>query len=386
MNEQGSAPQKGDILVVDDNPADLRLLTRILSREGYNVRTVTSGGRALEAVATNPPDLILLDIVMPEMNGYEVCEHLKSDESNRDIPIIFLSALDSVDDRVKAFPAGGVDYVTKPFPAEEVLARVQTHLAMRKLQKSLRQEIAELDAYAHTVAHDLKSPLGLVAGYADYLAMGWDTMSRQEILESAERIAQNAHKLVNIVDSLLLLASAHRRQVKMVPLDMALIVKEAQQRLGHMIKEYQAQLILPETWPTALGHAPWVEEVWANYVSNAVKHGGRPPRVEVGGRDQGDGTVRFWVRVMRPVVALDAPGGGGVRFSEPACGGFLFECERRGTGWGCPSRCALSISSAGGLGWRASRVRGAPSSSHCQALSRLDIIQRTDFLLTDSGR
>jgi sigma-B regulation protein RsbU (phosphoserine phosphatase) len=129
---------KGNILIVDDTPANLRLLSQMLAEQGYQVRPVPDGPLALAATRAEPPDLILLDIRMPEMNGYQVCEHLKADAQTCDIPIIFISALDATQDKVRAFTAGGVDYVTKPFQFEEVLARVETHLALRKLQKQLQ--------------------------------------------------------------------------------------------------------------------------------------------------------------------------------------------------------------------------------------------------------
>ena len=136
-HNQVDAPKK-DILIVDDTPANLRLLSKMLSEQGYQVRPVPDGPLALAAVRAEPPDLILLDIMMPEMSGYEVCEHLKADAQTRDIPIIFISALDATQDKIKAFTVGGVDYVTKPFQFEEVLARVETHLALRELQKQLQ--------------------------------------------------------------------------------------------------------------------------------------------------------------------------------------------------------------------------------------------------------
>jgi sigma-B regulation protein RsbU (phosphoserine phosphatase) len=128
---------KGDILVVDDTPANLRLLSRMLNEQGYQVRPVLDGQLALAAARAKTPDLILLDIRMPDMDGYQVCENLKAETSTKDIPIIFISALDAVQDKVKAFTVGGVDYITKPFHVEEVLARVETHLALRKLQAQL---------------------------------------------------------------------------------------------------------------------------------------------------------------------------------------------------------------------------------------------------------
>jgi phosphoserine phosphatase RsbU/P len=128
-----------DILIVDDTPANLRLLSQMLSGQGYRVRAVTGGARALESAWSAQPSLLLLDIRMPEMNGYEVCERLKADERTRDVPVIFISALDDLQDKVHAFKAGGVDYITKPFHLEEVLVRVETHLALRRLQTQLQE-------------------------------------------------------------------------------------------------------------------------------------------------------------------------------------------------------------------------------------------------------
>ncbi|MBU0491536.1 MAG: response regulator [Chloroflexi bacterium] len=136
---------KGNIMVVDDTPANLRLLSDMLVEQGYKVRSVINGQMALTATRAAPPDLILLDINMPDMNGYEVCEHLKGDEQTCDIPIIFISALGEVEDKVRAFAIGGVDYIPKPFQLEEVLARVQTHLSLRQLQEELLRANEELE-------------------------------------------------------------------------------------------------------------------------------------------------------------------------------------------------------------------------------------------------
>jgi PAS domain S-box-containing protein len=136
---------KGDILIVDDVPINLRLLTQMLTKQGYKVRPVTSGAQALVAAQSTPPDLILLDVMMPGMNGYEVCERLKADERTSNIPIIFVSALKEAESKLKGFTAGGVDYVTKPFWAEEVLARVETHLTLRTVQQRLEEQNAQLE-------------------------------------------------------------------------------------------------------------------------------------------------------------------------------------------------------------------------------------------------
>jgi sigma-B regulation protein RsbU (phosphoserine phosphatase) len=139
MNPDQADSCKGDVLIVDDTPANLRLLSQMLAEQGYHVRPVPDGALALAAIQAELPDIILLDIRMPGMNGYEVCEHLKENAHTRDIPVIFISALDATQDKVRAFAAGGEDYVTKPFHVEEVLARVGTHLALRKVQKQLQE-------------------------------------------------------------------------------------------------------------------------------------------------------------------------------------------------------------------------------------------------------
>jgi signal transduction histidine kinase len=144
MNQESPSPSKGNILVVDDTPANLRLLVSILRVKGYKVRPALNGSFALSAVQLLPPDLILLDIMMSEMDGYAVCEHLKADERTRDIPIIFISAINEAIDKVKAFTVGGVDYITKPFQIEEVLARVEMHLSMARLQKDMKSKNEEL--------------------------------------------------------------------------------------------------------------------------------------------------------------------------------------------------------------------------------------------------
>jgi two-component system, sensor histidine kinase and response regulator len=135
---------KADILIVDDTPENLRLLSSVLTEHGYKIRSVINGTMALMGAQSAPPDLIMLDIKMPDMDGYEVCQHLKADERTRSIPVIFISALDEVLDKVKAFTSGGVDYIQKPFHVEEVLARLENHLTIRRLQLQMQTQNRQL--------------------------------------------------------------------------------------------------------------------------------------------------------------------------------------------------------------------------------------------------
>ncbi|PSB17237.1 diguanylate cyclase [filamentous cyanobacterium CCP2] len=137
-------PSKASILVVDDTPTNLTLLVQMLSGQGYKVRVAPNGKLALASVQSNPPDLILLDVSMPDMDGYTVCQQLKKNEQTRNIPVIFISAFDSVFNKVNAFTVGGLDYITKPFELVEVLARIQNQLRLRQFQQQLQTQNAQL--------------------------------------------------------------------------------------------------------------------------------------------------------------------------------------------------------------------------------------------------
>jgi signal transduction histidine kinase len=168
--------------------------------------------------------------------------------------------------------------------------------ALRQQTAELQSRNEELDAFAHTVAHDLKGPLGPMMGYAEILEKDHDRLPREEMQDYLHSIATSTQKMNNIIQELLLLAQARQSQVETGPLDMQCIVVESLKRLGPMIEEYQAEICGPSSWPPTTGYGPWVEEVWVNYISNAIKYGGQPPRVELGATVQPDGMVRFWVR------------------------------------------------------------------------------------------
>ncbi|MGB3405361.1 MAG: response regulator [Microcoleaceae cyanobacterium] len=176
---------KGDILAVDDTPENLRLLTNLLREHGYKVRPVPNGNMALSVIEMSAPDLILLDIMMPDLNGYQVCSKLKDNLKYAHIPVIFISAIDDMMDKIKAFEVGGVDYITKPFQVEEVLARVEAHLKIHLLQKSLQDKNHELESALQQlrttqnkliqsekmaalgqlvagIAHEINTPLGAI--------------------------------------------------------------------------------------------------------------------------------------------------------------------------------------------------------------------------------
>lgn len=199
MNKEMQNTADAQILVVEDTPANLRLLTEILGKEGYRVRPASSGRLALKSVAAVAPDLILLDVRMPDLDGYETCRELKSNEKGRDIPVIFISALSDTTDKIKGFEAGGVDYITEPFQAAEVLARVESHLSLRRMQKrieaqniQLHHEISERERFEEELKKYQEGLENLVAERTEDLnvALGRLTRMSEEIIERLTAAAE----------------------------------------------------------------------------------------------------------------------------------------------------------------------------------------------------
>ncbi len=180
--------------------------------------------------------------------------------------------------------------------AAAAIANAQLFEMLRQRTAELQTRNEDLDAYAHTVAHDLKSPLAQIVGFSETLEQEWANVSDDELQHYLRVMARNGRKMSRIIDELLLLAGVRIMDIETEPLNMESIVAEATGRLADLMEEHQAEITLPETWPVALGYGPWVEEVWINYISNAVKYGGRPPRVELGAATQSNGMVQFYVR------------------------------------------------------------------------------------------
>jgi two-component system, sensor histidine kinase and response regulator len=324
---------KPKILIIDDTPDNVQILLKLLSRLGYTVLVATDGESGIEQALYAEPDLILLDIMMPGLDGFQVCSYLKNEAKTEQIPVIFVSALDTIDDKVTGFGLGAADYITKPFNKEEVISRINTHLRLYFLQRKLEQhnitlqneieerkklEIslknttealakhmlileqtnAELDAFAHTVAHDLKNPLGAIINLSEVLISNLNTHSppSQKSLERLGMINQAGEQMLNIIKALLLLAGVSKQtELDIKTLDMQqIVIHVLEKRLPTLIEQYQADIILPSSWHNAEGYEPWVEEIWMNYLSNALKYGGKPPRLELGSELDGD-YVRFWV-------------------------------------------------------------------------------------------
>jgi PAS domain S-box-containing protein len=179
-----------------------------------------------------------------------------------------------------------------------------TDITLRKeAVNSLESRNEELDAFAHTVAHDLRGSLAALIGYSELLTDQGVNLNHGQIRDSLDMILRMGRKMSDVVDELLLLSSVRKEDVIVAPLDMLSIINEATFRLSHKIEERGAAVTLAKDFPTAVGYAPWLEEVWYNYLSNAVKYGGTPPQIILGGESMGNGYARFWVKDNGPGVS-----------------------------------------------------------------------------------
>ncbi|MCU0514246.1 MAG: hybrid sensor histidine kinase/response regulator [Anaerolineae bacterium] len=277
--------KKARILIVDDTPVNLKLLSSVLARKEYEVRAARNGAMALQAVDTSPPDLILLDIAMPDMDGYLVCSHLKADPRTADIPIIFISALNDTEDIIKAFEVGGVDYITKPFKIKEVLARVENQLTMLFQRREIatiherdRQHFARLtemrNQFIGTATHDLKNPLSLITGHVYLLsrlpALAADPVA-QGYLQMVTRGAMKIKLLITDMLDLIQIESQGALQVQPVSLDEFLrdclsdFVLQAEKK-GITLRLEDMPAITVALHPEAMGRSV------DNLLSNAIKY------------------------------------------------------------------------------------------------------------------
>jgi two-component system, sensor histidine kinase and response regulator len=317
MNMIADTNVKARILIVDDIPENMVGAERVLKRQGYEVSIASSGEHALAQIKNTAFDLILLDIMMPVMNGFEVCQALKSDPDNANIPVIFLTAVSDMQSVVKGFECGGVDYVTKPFNINELLARVNTHVQLRRLQAvmvgqnellqkqnlNLERQYKELHTLAHSMTVDLKQPLSAMAGFIKLLHK--DMQANPHSLHFLEQLENTRSKVSKALDHLLLLADVRTHELKPHQLDMPDLIRAAQERLSPLITQKKAVIKQAGNWPIAWGHAAWVEQIWHIYLNNALHHGANPPRIELGAAQEDSGLIKFWVRDNARALSTD---------------------------------------------------------------------------------
>lgn len=315
----------GSILIVDDVPANLRLLMDILKTHKHVGRPVSNGHLAVISAQAQPPDLVLLDIMMPELSGYEVCQRLKEDARTRDIPIIFISAKDDIQDKAYAFRVGGVDYITKPFQAEEVLLRVQTHLRLSRLQRALqeqnallqqeilerqqaeeavrvmnerlelrvRERTAELEAANSdlrkviTIAsHDLKTPLRGIGQLAQWLQEDYRQLFDDHAQEMLAWMIRRVKRMNSLINGMVEYIGIIRRPEKTKSIDLNVLIPQI---LGNLRPPETIRCRVLNPLPVVSGQKEHLTAVFSHLLENAIAFMGRTNgEIAIGSSDDGE--------------------------------------------------------------------------------------------------
>jgi two-component system sensor histidine kinase/response regulator len=295
-----------DILIVDDVHANLKILTAILESEGYRVRPVTNGPLALAVAEKEKPSLILLDIMMPAMDGFEVCRLLKANPKLSDVPVIFISALNETKDIVKALTSGGVDYITKPFQAEEVRARVATHLQLYRQKIELKKQSEELhklnnekDKFFSIIAHDLRAPFNGFLGLTQILANELPSLTMKELNMIAVSMQKSATNYYSLLENLLEWAKIQRG---MIPFDPQLsellpIVEDGLAAVLESAKNKEIELtwLIPDKLEIFADYHI-VQTVIRNLVSNAVKFTPKRGKITLSAKANDDNSIEIAIK------------------------------------------------------------------------------------------
>jgi signal transduction histidine kinase len=313
----GNAPRpKGSVMIVDDTPATLRLLGELLIEAGYSVAEFPDGRSALEAATRFRPDLLLLDVMMPGMDGFETCRRLRTDETLRDLPVIFVSAVHDQASKVRAFAEGGVDFVTKPLQHQEVLARVAAHLRLRRQREEIESQRALLqtnlaklreleeqrDRLVRMVVHDLRSPLTAMLMTTECLREEMDGNADAEVLTQLDWLLSSERTLMSMISTIL---DVSRMEAKRMPLqierhDLNDVVNAAIRSLGPLLERATIRRESSEEALLAACDADLSRRIVENLLSNAVKFAGARAEVVIRLEREPD-----WLRLS---VADNGPG------------------------------------------------------------------------------
>ena len=291
MSDGATCQDVVSILMVDDNPVNLQVLNSMLKQSGWRPRPVTSGQLGLQAARNEPPDLVLLDVNMPEMNGYEVCEQLKADTRLAGIPVIFVSALGETMDKVRGFAVGGVDYITKPFQLDEVRARVTAHLELRRQRRELQASYDKLreserlrDSLVHMIVHDLRSPLTAISAY---LQLFGQEAKEKLGAETQEDIASAMHATRNMVRMINGILDVSKMEAQMMKLDLrecdlVQVVGQSLDDLESLVGARRLAFERPAAPARVLADQEIVSRIVQNLLANALRFTPADGEIRVG--------------------------------------------------------------------------------------------------------
>lgn len=294
-------PITGKLLLVDDVLENLILLERILSDRGHQTRAVGNAISALEAAIEDPPDLVLTDINMPMMDGYEFCRQLRADPRTEHVPVIFMSVRDGVPDKIRAFEMGGIDYITKPFAVKEVSARIERQLLLHHQQREIeamrereRLQFEELsrakDRFLSTASHDLKNPLGAIMTYTYLLTRLEGVKAEPRALEYVDQIRRSGQQMLSLITDLLDLARIDTRQnLRTEEIDLGSFLHDCLRDFTHAAEQKGIDCLLDVPYRVeACIDAAKMRQAVNNLVSNAIKYTLEGGQVTVFGGVDGD--------------------------------------------------------------------------------------------------
>ncbi len=262
------------ILIVDDVPENIQVLLQILEKEKYRFAIATNGQESFEAIGAEKPDLILLDIVLPNMNGYEICERIKKDPKTEDIPVIFLTVLDETDDIIKGFNLGAVDYITKPFNEYEVIARVKTQLKLRQTQVQLQNMNSTKDRLFSIIAHELRNPFNNIINFLDLVVSNFDQYGKDKIIQILEATHSDSIRVSELLENLLYWAQSQSEKIEVNK--QLFNINETVKIIFHLLSENATSKgvkLFNEVNKKAVGYADqnMISTVIRNIISNAIK-------------------------------------------------------------------------------------------------------------------
>jgi signal transduction histidine kinase len=275
MNNKSKEKQtKPLILIAEDIPKNMEVVCNILKKAGYRMAMAGNGRQALQMVSNVKPDLILLDIMMPEMDGFEACQHLKKDPETKDIPIIFLTAKTDIIDIVKGLELGAVDYITKPFRGAELLSRVKTHLELKFSREALKELNATKDKFFSIIAHDLKDPLQVLLFSADSLYNHYDSFNESKKKDYIHRFHNSSQQITALLENLLVWARSQSGAIEIEPgkIDIGALAAESIDLLkGNAQKKNITLSSQIGIGIFAFADKNMIRTVLRNLISNAVK-------------------------------------------------------------------------------------------------------------------
>jgi len=297
------------ILLIEDDLGDARLIGEMLADApliSFTLVVERDLAAGLARLEQGHIDIVLLDLNLPDSYGLETLHSVLS-QADR-IPVIPLTGHDNEATGMQAVQEGAQDYLVKNHMNSRSLSHALRYAIERQRMIEEREKlIQDLDAFAHRVAHDLKNPLSIMMGYSELLSQDYGHLLDAEGANYLVTIIKHTHMMNNIIADLLLLATVRDLEIQLSPIvNMGDVIGEAQQRLAHTVADKAARIIQPDEWPVALGYAPWVEGVWVNYMSNALKYGHQPPSLELGAEYQADGMIRFWLCNEGPAIPAAA--------------------------------------------------------------------------------